>query len=146
MRCRDLMTTTVHSCRDTETAYRCAQLMRRENVGFVPVVDAEQRLVGVVTDRDLAVRVLATARAPTTELRDIMTTDMATCEPDEELREAEQRMAQRRVSRIVVMSPFRRCLGVLSLSDVVRVEESRRAGELLRSVTARESTPPPSFR
>src|SRR5438045_673494 len=137
MRCRDLMTTTVHACPGTATAYRCAQLMKNENLGFVPIVDAAQRLIGVVTDRDLAVRVLAAARPATVEVRKIMTADVVTCEPDDELALAEERMAERRIARIVVVGPYLRCLGVLSLSDVLRVEESRRVGEVLRTVTSR---------
>jgi CBS domain-containing protein len=140
------MTTTIHVCRDTDTAYRCAQLMKNEKIGFVPVVNRDHHLVGVVTDRDLVVRVLAAARPPTTELCKIMTTECVTCEADEELRTAEQRMIDRRVSRIVVVEAFGRCVGVLSLADVLRVEESRRAAEVLRAVATRDSLPPPSLR
>jgi CBS domain-containing protein len=146
MRCRDLMTTTVHACLDTVTAYRCAQLMKNESVGFVPVVDTGQHLLGVVTDRDLTVRVLAAARPSTVELREIMSADVVTCDPDEDLTVAEQRMTDRQVSRLVVVGPFRRCLGVLSLSDILRVEESGRASEVMRRLAARDSAPPPSLR
>jgi CBS domain-containing protein len=120
--------------------------MKHQNVGFVPVIDATGRLVGVVTDRDLAVRVLSEGRSATTELWRIMTKEVVTFAADDDLREAEAGMIARQVSRVVITGPHGRCLGVLSISDIVRVEESRRSGQVMRGIAARESAPPPSMR
>ena len=146
MRCRDLMTTTVHACRESDTVKRCGELMRDERIGFVPVLDGEQHVVGVVTDRDLAIRVLAADWPPTTRVRQVMTPDVVTCRPDDEIRVAEERMTTRLVTRVPIVDSSRRCVGILSLADVFRVEESRRAGDVLRAVAARESVPPLPFR
>lgn len=146
MRCGDLMSRPIHVCRQDDTAAHCAQTMREHGVGFVPVVDEDARLVGVVTDRDLALRVLADSGPPTTPVREVMTRPIVSCAPDEDLRTAEQRMVNARVSRIVVMTAFERCEGVISLSDIARAEGDERAGRMLREVAAREASPPPTLR
>ncbi len=146
MRCADLMTSTVHTCREDATAAECARLMGERSIGFVPVVDADGRVVGVVTDRDLAVRVLGAGRPPRTRLAEVMTARLVTASPHDDLREVERAMADARISRIVVTGPSRRCLGIVSLSDIARVEEGSRAAGVLRAVSAREAAPPPPLR
>lgn len=144
MRCQDLMSTEVQACRETDSALDCAVVMRKFNIGFCPVLDSKGHVVGVVTDRDLALRVLAASRPPGVQLQDVMTRHVITCAPDEDLRSAERRMADERISRVVVMTEVGHCVGVLSLSDIVRVEESGRVSGVLRSVASREGHLPPA--
>lgn len=146
MHCRDLMTAPVFACRDDETVDRCAQLMRDVGIGFVPIVDAESKVVGVVTDRDLAVRVLADSKPAATRVGEVMSTEIVSCNSDEYLDVAEQRMVNAAVSRIVVLAAYGRLEGVISLSDIARVEYGDRATRVLRQIAAREASPVARFR
>jgi CBS domain-containing protein len=141
MLCREAMTSHVFSCCDGDPADTCAQLMRDRDVGFVPVLDAVERPVGIVTDRDLAMRVLAERRPGDTPLYVFMTRDVLTCRPEDDLRVAEATMTTARKSRLVVVDEAGRCVGVLSLSDVARADRSR-AGAVLRGVSDREPRRP----
>lgn len=146
MRCQDLMTSSVLTSALDDDIVECARCMRDHNVGFLPVVAPDGRLEGVVTDRDLAVRALARGLPNETPVAAVMTRRVITCRPDDELRVAEERMVDARISRVPVVGGGDRCVGVISLSDVVRVEETLRAGDVVRAITAREASPPPSLR
>jgi CBS domain-containing protein len=138
MLCREVMNPDPLVCRETDTVFLCAQLMRRYGVGFVPVVDDDDRPVGIVTDRDLAVRVLAERRPSSTPVFTVMTTDVVACQDAEDLRSAEERMAEARRSRLVVLDSDGRCVGVISLSDVAHTESRTRTGQLVHAVTSRK--------
>jgi CBS domain-containing protein len=131
----------VACCLEALTVQACAEMMRDNGIGFVPVVDAERQVVGVVTDRDLALRVVANDLPADTPVGYVMTRDVRICHPDDELREAAWKMSSARKSRLIVADERGRCLGVISLSDVAQAD-SRRAGAVLRAVTGREATAP----
>ena len=138
MLCREVMKTHVTRCMETLSVQACAEMMRDDNIGFMPVVDAGQQVVGVITDRDLAVRVLAGDLPGDTPVGQVMTRDVRICRPDDELRAAEWKMSSTRKSRLVVADDEGHCLGVISLSDVAQADRSR-AGAVLRAVTRREA-------
>ncbi len=137
MLCRDVMKKKVHVCHENDTVERCAQIMRDRNIGFLPVVDAEGLVCGLVTDRDLAVRILAEGRDPRTEVTAVMTRDVRVCQAKEPLRTAERKMAAVRKSRLVVVDDRHRCVGVISLSDIAQADSRPLAGHLLYEVTQR---------
>ena len=140
MLCRDVMLSYVYRCSGRESATTCARLMREHRIGFLPVVDPAGRPIGVITDRDLALRVVAEARPFTTPVQDLMTVEsILTCRPDEDLASLETRMAQRRKSRAIVIDEHGACVGVISLSDIAQAEDTVRSGRLLREVTRREA-------
>ncbi len=143
MRCRDLMKREVARCTEDLTVEACARMMRDNNVGFLPVVDGERQVVGVITDRDLALRVVAEGRAPDTAVGQVMTRDVRICHPEDTLQDAERRMGALRKSRLVVADDEGRCVGVISLSDVAQADSRRRAGGVLKAVTRREASMPP---
>ena len=90
MRARDIMTKDPECCRRDDTAQRAAQVMRDRDCGCVPIVDDGGRVVGIVTDRDLAVRGIASGSEPNTKLKDLMTPVASCCGPDDDLRDVEQ--------------------------------------------------------
>ena len=141
MNCRDVMLTLVYQCTGDTPVATCARMMREEAIGFLPVVDALGGVVGVVTDRDLVVRVLADQKSPTTPVGDVMSPGpFVTCRPDEPLRSLEQRMANAKKSRALVQDKNGALLGIISLSDIAQVEPSAiRTGTLMREVARRES-------
>jgi CBS domain-containing protein len=126
MNCRDVMKTFVYNCDEDAPVAECARLMRDRNVGFIPVLDDERQVAGVVTDRDLVVRVLAAGRTAQTPVSEVMTHDVRVCRPDDDLRLAEQKMAEARKSRLVVVDDRGRCVGVISLSDVAQADSRAR--------------------
>lgn len=139
MFCRDIMRSSVRTCHPSDTVARCADIMKEYDVGFVPVVDAHGKPVGVVTDRDIVLRVLAEKCTPRARVSRIMSENVVTCRLDDTLRVAEDRLARAQKSRIVVVDGEGGVVGVISLSDIGRVEESRRAGKLLRAIVRREA-------
>lgn len=141
MQCKDVMLTLIFKCEESTTVAECAQLMRDEQLGFVPVLDKQSAVVGVVTDRDLAVRVVAEKRPLSTPVSAIMSTGpFLSCLPDDDLHELEERMAQTKKARALVKASDGSLLGVISLSDIAQRERSAaRTGKLLREVTRRES-------
>lgn len=140
MKCEEVMWTLVFKCDEHTTVAQCAQLMREEELGFLPVLDANHVVVGVLTDRDLAVRVLAQELPPSTPARDVMTHGpFLTCLPDDDVHELEQRMAESRKSRALVNEADGSLIGVISLSDIAQREPSAaRTGRLLREMTRRQ--------
>ena len=140
---QDVMKKSVVTCREKDSLKHCADLMRDWKVGMLPVVDAHDRLSGVVTDRDLVVRGIAEGRPTTTEARAIMTKRLVTCRVGDELWFAEQRMAEERKSRMIVVDDDRHPVGVISLSDLPLAEEPR-AGEILQQIARREASPRPA--
>jgi CBS domain-containing protein len=139
MRCSEIMSTKIERTSLRDTVQHAASCMRDLNVGMLPVCDPIGRILGVVTDRDIAVRVVAAGKPPTTLVEDAMTRDVLSCAPDTDVAEAEQLMAQHRKSRILCIGPDDRPVGVISLSDIARHEPHTQASRTLRSVSAREA-------
>jgi CBS domain-containing protein len=140
MRCKDVMMTLVFRCHEEDPVRKVARLMLEEQVGFIPVTNATGRLVGVVTDRDLAIRVVAEDKPADTPVRAVMSmSDLLTCAPDDDLRAVARRMEQEQKARAVVME-HGQVVGVVSATDVALAEGARRAGSLMRALARREST------
>src|SRR5262249_51419071 len=130
--------TGVISIATDDTAMVAAEEMRISNIGFLPVCDQQCRLVGTLTDRDIALRVVAEGRATSTQVENIMTRNVITCSPEDPLEHAEDLMSAHKVSRIVCLEGGE-IAGVISLSDIARVASDRDAAETLREITEREA-------
>jgi CBS domain-containing protein len=98
-----------------------AKIMSDVHAGFLPVQDND-RLVGMITDRDIAVRAVAAGKGPDTPVREIMTKDVKYCFEDEELDHVAHNMGELRVRRLPVMSRQKRLVGVVSLGDLARTQ------------------------
>ena len=132
MRAKEIMTKDPDCLRGDDTARHAAQVMRDRDCGCVPIVDDGGKVVGIVTDRDLAVRGIAAGKDPNTKLNDLMTPVASTCGPDDDLRDVEQKMAELQVRRIPIVDMEGRCLGIISQADIA-LAASRNS-----SVTERE--------
>lgn len=140
MKCGDVMKVAVVRCHESDSVGGVARQMRDEGIGFVPIVDAFERVIGVVTDRDLATRVLAADLGPNLPVGQVMTREpLLVCDPEEDLREVEARMAVARRSRILVCDRVGRCKGLISLADIAQVDDADSSGRVLRNVTRREA-------
>jgi len=94
--------------------------MRDYDCGIVPVIDEARRVIGVVTDRDLAVRAIAAGKSPDTRLNELMTPMAKCCAADDDLRDVERKMAELQVRRIPIVDAGGRCLGIISQADIAR--------------------------
>jgi CBS domain-containing protein len=134
------MTDDVVFARPTDTAQQAALLMRQENVGFLPVCDENNCVVGTLTDRDLAMRVCAEGIAPgKVSVGEIMTPDLVCCMPEDDLTHAERLMADHGKSRIVVVDEGAHLCGIISLADVALRDSNRHAAHTLRKIVERET-------
>jgi len=120
MRARDIMTKDPQCLRREDTARRAAEVMRDKDCGVVPVIDDARRVIGIVTDRDLAVRVISYGKTPDTRLGDVMTPSVRSCAADDDLRDVERKMAELQVRRIPIVDAGGRCLGIISQADIAR--------------------------
>lgn len=141
MRCEEIMKQDVECVAPDDTAQNAARIMRDENIGFLPVCDDKERVLGTVTDRDLAIRVLAEGKDGSTKIGDVMTREVVACQPKDDIKKAEQQLSQHKKSRIMVIDDGGRLRGVISLSDLAQVDEEG-ITRLFREVTEREAPMP----
>jgi CBS domain-containing protein len=119
---------------DKSVAY-AAQMMRDENVGFAPIVERD-RITGTLTDRDIAVKVVAEGKDPqTTTVRTIASKDLVTVDPDEDLDHALKLMAQHQVRRLPVVEGGGRLVGVVAQADVAREAKPKQTGEVVEEIS-----------
>lgn len=117
---RSLMVSNVEVVRPNSTLREAAKKMKRMNVGVLPVCDAD-RVVGIITDRDIVMRAVAESLNPDqTRANDIMTRDVLFCYEDQSIREAAERMQERKIGRLVVLSRDHRLKGIISLGNLSR--------------------------
>jgi CBS domain-containing protein len=137
MLCRDIMKTDVECVSPFTTAEEAARRMRDQNVGFLPVCGERMQALGTVTDRDIAVRLVAEGRSLDTPVDMLMTTEVVACRPEDDLDYARELMAQSHKSRIICINREGRIEGVISLSDIAQIDDSSGA-VTLRQVSERE--------
>ena len=131
---RDVMTSNPTSCEPSTSVVHAAKVMAQEDVGPVPVVEGG-RVVGIVTDRDLVVRVLAEGRDPnSTTLGEIVSSDLVTVQPDTQLTEALQLMAQNQVRRLPVVEG-EQLVGIVAQADVARAADEEQTGEVVQQIS-----------
>jgi CBS domain-containing protein len=138
-KCKDVMTQDPVCCLPTDTVSKAAQLMKDENVGSIPVVEDEEtmKLIGIVTDRDLALQVVAPEwDAETTQVDEVMTYDVITCRADDDLQKAVDAMAQHQLRRMPVIDGDHRIVGIISQADVAtRVEKPEEVAEMVKEIS-----------
>ena len=120
------------------TVTQAAALMRDEQIGFLPICDEWWNVIGTLTDRDIAIRVVADDHAANQPLERFMSHGAVTCRSGDDLSAAQDLMGEMRVSRIVCVSENGRLEGVISLSDIAQ-HQADAGAQTLREVTTRES-------
>jgi CBS domain-containing protein len=134
MKVRDMMTSRVTSAKPDDSIANAARLMAEEDVGALPIVIAGG-VVGMVTDRDIAVRAVAGAIAPQTEVRKIMTGPVVCCSPDDELEHAIELMSNEQVRRLPVCDLGGKLVGIVALADAAhRDPDKSEVGEALDEI------------
>jgi CBS domain-containing protein len=132
---RDLMTDNPCSIDAEKPVAYAAKMMRDEDVGLAPIVQGD-RLVGTLTDRDIAIRVVAEGRDPeSTTVREVASTDLVTIDPEQSLDEALRLMAQHQVRRLPVVEEDGRLVGVLAQADIARQGKDRETGQVVEQIS-----------
>jgi CBS domain-containing protein len=135
----EIMTTNPECCLPTDPVMRAAQIMKTEDVGPVPVVEDkdEKKLTGIVTDRDLALKVVAEARdAKTTTVEDVMSEGLVTCRENDDVRSVLTLMEENQLRRIPVVDKKDHLVGIIAQADVAtRMGSARAAGEVVQQVS-----------
>lgn len=131
MKIQDVMTRDPRSVTPETSARDAACIMKDEDVGIIPVVDAgSKRLVGVVTDRDLAIRVVAEGRNGDTRVRDVMSAGkLATCRPEADIDSAMETMASEQIRRVPIVDERGDLVGIVAQADIVRKAHDDRKAE-----------------
>ena len=134
---RDVMTRGAECVRPANSLVEAAQKMKNLDVGPLPVCGDNDRLVGMLTDRDITVRAVAEACDPrTTTVKDVMTPDVVYCFEDQDVQEAARLMKEHQIRRLVVLDRDKRLVGIVSLGDLaVETGDEKLAGRTLEHVS-----------
>src|SRR5262245_5198015 len=136
--CLEIMKRDIECLDPRASVQSAATRMRDQNIGFLPVCDEADQVLGTITDRDLAIRVLADLLSPRTSVEEVMTREVVACRPEDDVEEAQELMAQHRKSRIMCVDEGGRLAGIISLSDIAeRVGDG--AARTLNAVSRREA-------
>ena len=135
-RCREIMTGNVRTATREMTLREIAGLMRDGDMGAVPIVENE-KLVGIVTDRDIVVRAIAEGRDSTAPIGDVMTTEIFSVKPDDYVFEAIRLMGDRQIRRIPVITETGGLAGIIAMADIaLEMEDEREIAETLEEISS----------
>ena len=138
MQCQEIMKTDIECVAPQASIQSAARKMREQNIGFLPVCDEGMRVVGTVTDRDIAIRAVANGLSSSMAVETLMTPEVVACRPEDELSYARDLMAEHHKSRIMCIGRGGRLEGIISLSDIAQLDEIT-GRETLREVSSREA-------
>jgi CBS domain-containing protein len=131
---RDAMTENPRSIGQSASVVEAARLMREQHIGSLPITD-DEKLVGMITDRDITTRVVAEAADPKmTSVGDVSSRDLISVEPDEDLDEALQLMARHQVRRLPVVEDGK-LVGIVAQADIALSETEKKTGELVEAIS-----------
>lgn len=138
-KCSDVMTNTPVCCLPNDLASQAAQSMKKENIGSIPVIEDEntKKLIGIVTDRDLALRILADGLdAKSTKVETVMTRKVVTCSPEDDLQKAVDAMSKNQLRRILVVDDENKILGIIAQADVaMHFDHPKKTAEMVKEIS-----------
>ena len=133
---RDVMTRKVCIANPEQSLQQVAQIMAEESVGCLPVGE-DDRLVGMITDRDITIRAVAQAKAPdTTKVRDIMSRNVKYCFDDDDIASVAENMGDIQLHRLPVLNQHKRLVGILAVSDIANYDGPSAAGEAICGISS----------
>ncbi len=138
-RCNEVMTSNPVCCLPNDLVVKAAILMRSENVGSVPVIESEntRKLVGIVTDRDLVMKVMAEGKDPkTTKVAVVMTAEVVSHLSEDDFQKAMDSMSKNQLRRIPILDKDGKILGIISQADVAtRVDKPERTAKMVKEIS-----------
>ncbi len=129
MKAADMMTPNPCCVSATDSIENVAKIMRDNDCGSIPVLDDDGSVMGIVTDRDLAVRGLAEGKTGSTTVRDVMTASPACCAVDDDIRVVEKTMSDNQVRRVPIVNSAGACVGIISQADLALAAERSKVSE-----------------
>ena len=135
MKVSEVMTTGIETVRPDQQARDAARFMLQADTGSIPVTEGE-RLIGIITDRDIAVRGVALGYGPDTPVSELMTSGVVSAHADDPIEEAARKMGEAQVRRLPVIDDDARLVGVVSLGDLARETDEDTATQALEGVSA----------
>jgi len=134
MKIRDVMTRDVRTIAPSDTIRHAAEVMAEIDAGVLPVAEND-RMIGMITDRDIAIRAVGAGKGPETQARDVMSPEVKYCFDDEDVDEVCENMSDQQIRRLPVVNRDKRLVGIVSLSDLAKRADSETAGEALEAIT-----------
>jgi CBS domain-containing protein len=138
-KCDEAMTKDPICCLPNDTTAKAAQLMKSGNIGSIPVIENEQtkKLVGIVTDRDLTLKIVAEGRdAKSTRVDAVMTRKVVTCRADDDLQKALDAMSEHQLRRLPVVDNDNNILGIIAQADVAtRVNQPEKTATMVKEIS-----------
>jgi CBS domain-containing protein len=131
---QEAMTSNPTTVEPTTTAQEAARTMKSEDVGSLPIVEGD-KLVGVITDRDLAIRIIAEAKGIDTPVAEIASKDVVTIDPQQSLEEAARLMANNQVRRLPVVEEDGKLVGILAQADIAQAGHDSLTGETVQRIS-----------
>lgn len=139
MKCNEVMTKNPECCLPNDNVVKAAQMMKRLDVGPIPIIESDEtrKLVGFLTDRDLALKIVAEGRDPkSTKIEEVMTHKVVTCHTDDDLQKAMDVMAENQIRRIPVVDSGNRIVGIISQADVAtRLNQPVKTAEMVKEIS-----------
>jgi CBS domain-containing protein len=137
-RVKDIMSANPACCTSEHNVQQAAEMMVKHDCGEIPVVENEQNMkpMGVITDRDIACRVVATGKSPNqTKVRDAMSSPPVTVTPDAGLEECCQIMEENQIRRVPVVDERGRCCGIVSQADIAKAAPTKQTAKVVKQVS-----------
>jgi CBS domain-containing protein len=138
-KCNEVMTKNPVCCLPNDMVAKVAQLMKSKDIGPVPIIENEQtkKLVGIVTDRDLALKIVAEGRdAKSTKAEEVMTRKVVTCRGEDDVQKALDAMSEHQLRRIPVVDNDNKIVGIIAQADVAtRVDQPAKTAEVVKDIS-----------
>lgn len=138
-KCEEVMTKNPVCCLPSDNVVKVAEMMKQTNIGSIPVIENEQtrKLVGIVTDRDLAMKIVAEGRdARSTKVEAVMTHKVVTCLTDDDFQKALAAMSEHQLRRIPIVDNNNKILGIIAQADVaVRVNQPEKTAAVVKEIS-----------
>jgi CBS domain-containing protein len=138
IKCREIMTSNVSVGTVEMSLQDVAKLMKDKDIGVLPIVETgTNKLLGIVTDRDIVIRAIADAKESTTKVSDVMTTELFTAKPDDFAFNAIRTMGEKQVRRVPIVNDDGILQGIVSMADVaLEMEDEREIAETLEEISS----------
>jgi CBS domain-containing protein len=138
-KCNEVMTKNPVCCLPSDTVSKVAELMKSRDIGPVPIIENEQtkKLVGILTDRDLALKIVAAGRdTKSTEAKEVMTREVVTCRAEDDVQNALDAMSAHKLRRIPVIDNNNRIVGIIAQADVAtRLDQPEKTAAMVRGIS-----------
>lgn len=134
MKVREIMSHGVQTAQPEDSVREVAQAMADMDVGSLPVCEG-QSMIGMITDRDIAIRVVAKGLSSTTAVHEVMTRDLEYCLIDDDVVDVAHKMGRLKVRRLPVIDEARRLVGIVALGDLALEDKAKRTGETLSDIS-----------